>query len=147
VTGDMQMATSRAALMVGFRAMGPARIDLSDRLADPEERAAAEQRVRDRFQAIGHQILARTPGGLDSNRFRATLTDPHKVPLVAALLGQSFVVAYQTMLQNREATERVADALIEAGELYGDDVTSLLVGVGLRKPEIDVLDEAVWPAI
>ena len=51
------------------------------------------------------------------------------------------------MLQNREGTERVAEELIRAGELYGDDVTSLLDGVGLRKPEIDVLDEATWPAI
>jgi ATP-dependent Zn protease len=147
VTGDMQMATNRAALMVGFRAMGPSRIDLADRIADAQARAAAEQRVRARFEEIGYQLLARAPGGLDTNPFRATLADPRKVPLVAALLGQCFVVAYQTMVQNREATERVADALIEAGELYGDDVTSLLDRVGLRKPEIDVLDEAVWPTI
>ena len=51
------------------------------------------------------------------------------------------------MLQNREATERVAAELIRAGELYGDDVTSLLDGVGLRKPDIDILDEATWPPI
>jgi hypothetical protein len=56
-------------------------------------------------------------------------------------------VAYQTVVQNREATARIADELVEKGELYGDDVTSLLDGVGLRKPEIDVLDEAIWPAI
>jgi hypothetical protein len=147
VTGDVQMATNRAALMVGFRAMGPARIDLSSRIADPEERTAAEQRVRERFQALGHQILGRAPGGLDTNQFRATLSDPHKVPLVAELLGQAFVVAYQTMLQNREGTERVAEELIAAGELYGEDVMALLDSVGLRKPEIDVLDEATWPAI
>jgi hypothetical protein len=66
---------------------------------------------------------------------------------VAGLLGQAFVVAYQTVIQNREGTERVADELIRAGELYGDDVMSLLDGVGLRKPTIHVLDEAAWPAI
>jgi hypothetical protein len=66
---------------------------------------------------------------------------------VAGLLGQGFVVAYQTVLQNREATERIADELVAHGELYGDDVTSLLDGVGLRKPDIDVLDETTWPAI
>jgi SpoVK/Ycf46/Vps4 family AAA+-type ATPase len=147
VTGDMRAATTRAALMVGFRAMGPTSIDLSDRIEDPEERAEAEERVRDRFLAIGRQIMNLSPGGLDTNPYRATLTDPDKRPLVAGLLGQGFVVAYQTILQNRAATARVADELIGAGELYGDDVTSLLDGVGLRKPEIDVLDEATWPPI
>jgi ATP-dependent Zn protease len=147
VTGDMQQATTRAALMVGFRAMGPAAIDLSDRVEDPDERAEEEKRVSDRFAAIGRQIMNMAPGGLDTNPFRATLADPDKRPLVAGLLGQGLVLAYQTILQNREATERVAEELIRAGELYGDDVTSLLDGVGLRKPQIDVLDEATWPRI
>jgi cell division protease FtsH len=147
VTGDVRNATSRAALMVGFRAMGPAAIDLSDRIADPQERIEAEERVRERFSAIGNQIMNRSPGGLDSNPFAATFADRDKRALIACLLGQGFVVAYQTVLQNREATERVAEELIASGELYGDDVTSLLDGVGLHKPEIDVLDEATWPAI
>jgi hypothetical protein len=51
------------------------------------------------------------------------------------------------VLQNRDATDRVAQQLIVDKELYGDDVTSLLDGVGLRKPAIDVLEEATWPAI
>jgi ATP-dependent Zn protease len=147
VTGDMRGATTRAALMVGFRAMGPADIDLSDRIEDEEERAELEERVRERFIKIGRQIMNLSPGGLDTNPYRATVADPDKRPLVAALLGQGFVIAYQTILQNREATERVAEELIRAGELYGDDVTSLLDGVGLRKPDIDVLDEATWPRI
>jgi ATP-dependent Zn protease len=147
VTGDMRGATTRAALMVGFRAMGPAAIDLSDRLLDEDERAELEERVQERFVRIGRQIMNLSPGGLDTNPYRATVADPDKRPLVAAILGQGFVVAYQTILQNRQATERVAEELIKAGELYGDDVTSLLDGVGLRKPEIDVLDEATWPRI
>jgi ATP-dependent Zn protease len=147
VTGDMRGATTRAALMVGFRAMGPAAIDLTDRIEDEDERAEREERVRERFIKIGRQIMNLSPGGLDTNPYRATVADPDKRPLVAALLGQGFVIAYQTILQNREATERVADELIRAGELYGDDVTSLLDGVGLRKPDIDVLDESTWPRI
>jgi ATP-dependent Zn protease len=147
VTGDMRGATTRAALMVGFRAMGPAAIDLSDRIDDEDERTEREDRVRERFMRIGRQIMNLSPGGLDTNPYRATVSDPDKRPLVAGLLGQGFVVAYQTILQNREATERVADELIRAGELYGDDVTSLLDGVGLRKPDIDVLDESTWPKI
>jgi ATP-dependent Zn protease len=147
VTGDVGSATGRAAMMVGFRAMGPAPIDVSDRIEDPEEREAAEARIRERFERIGFQIMNQSPGGLDTNPYRATLADGAKRPLVAGLLGQAFVVAYQTVIQNREGTERVADELIRAGELYGDDVMSLLDGVGLRKPDIDVLDEAAWPAI
>jgi hypothetical protein len=84
---------------------------------------------------------------MDQNPFAATLADREKRPLVAALLGQAFVVAYQTVLQNREGTDRVAQELIADKVLYGDDVTSLLDGVGLRKPAIDVLDERTWPAI
>jgi len=147
VTGDVQSVTSRAALMVGYRAMGPAAVDLTNRIADPDERRETEQRVRKRFETIGYQIMNRSPGGVDSDAFAATLTDGEKRPLVAALLGQGFLVAYQTVLQNRDATERVAEQLIAAGELYGDDVTALLDMVGLRKPAIDVLDEATWPAI
>jgi cell division protease FtsH len=139
--------TSRAALMVGFRAMGPARMELADRIEDREERRLAELRVREHFQDIGYKIMNRAPGGLDSNQFANTLIDRAKRPLIAELIGQGFVVAYQTVVQNRQATERIADELVEKGELYGDDVTSLLDGVGLRKPKIDVLDEAIWPAI
>ena len=50
-------------------------------------------------------------------------------------------------MQNREGTDYVADRLIAAGELYGEEVTDLLDEARLRKPEIDVLDEATWPAI
>ncbi len=147
VTGDVNSVTSRAAMMVGFRAMGPTRVDLSDRIDREDERAEAEKTMDERFQRIGYQIMNRSPGGEELNPFTATLADVNKRPLVAGLLGQAFVVAYNTVVQNREATSRVADELVEHGELYGDEVTSLLDGVGLRKPDIDVLDEAAWPAI
>jgi cell division protease FtsH len=147
VTGDVRSVTARAALMVGYRAMGPAAVSLGDRIVDPEERREAEARVDERFKAIGYQIMNRSPGALETDAYAATLLDRAKRPLVATLLGQAFVVAYQTIVQNRDATERVADELIAAGELYGDDVTGLLDMVGLRKPDIDVLDEATWPAI
>jgi hypothetical protein len=84
---------------------------------------------------------------MDDNPYGATLGDGDKRRLVAGLLGQSFVVAWNTIRLNREGTERVAERLISAGELYGDDVTGLLDGARLRKPEIDVTDDASWPAI
>ena len=59
--------------------------------------------------------MNRSPGGLDSNPFAATLIDRAKRPLIAELIGQGFVVAYQTIVQNRQATERIADELIREG--------------------------------
>ena len=75
------------------------------------------------------------------------LGDPRKRALVAELLGQSFVVAYNTIRANREGTEKVADALVEQGEIFGDEVVKLLDAQALRKPEIDLLEEATWPRI
>jgi ATP-dependent Zn protease len=148
VGGDVGSATAQAAEMVGFHAMAPSRIDLSDRIEDPLEREAAEQRVTERFEQIGLQIMHRSGGGiLDADVFAAALGDRAKRTLIAGLLGQAFVVAWCTVRHNRSATERIAERLIAAEELYGDDVTSLLEQSGLERPEIDVLDEATWPAI
>src|ERR671933_2470473 len=140
VGGDVRSVTTQAAQMVGVHAMAPQRIDLSDRIRDPERREAHERRAMERFEEIGTQIMHRSGGGmLDSNPFASTLSDRNKARLVAGLLGQAFVVAWCTVRANREATERIAERLIEAGELYGDDVTALLDAAGLRRPEIDVL--------
>ena len=148
VGGDVGSVTMQAAQMVGMHAMAPAPIDLGDRIEDPEERREEEKRVMERFQDLGTQIMHRSGGGmLDGNPFAATLGDRNKSRLVAGLLGQAFVVAWCTVRANREATERIAERLIAAGELYGDDVTELLDAMALRRPEIDVLDEATWPTI
>jgi ATP-dependent Zn protease len=148
VGGDVGSATAQAAEMVGFHAMAPSRIDLADRIEDPAEREAAEARVTERFEEIGLQIMHRSGGGiLDADVFAAALSDRAKRKLIAGLLGQAFVVAWCTVRHNRAATERIAERLIAAEELYGDDVTSLLDQSGLERPEIDVLDEATWPAI
>jgi hypothetical protein len=134
--------------MVGFRAMGPAPIDLSERIEDPELREREAERVMERFEQLGNRIMHRSGGGMmDGNPFAATLADRVKRPLVAQLLGQAFLVAYQTILQNKQSTDYVASRLIAAGELYGEEVTDLLDDAHLTKPEIDVLDESQWPAI
>jgi hypothetical protein len=148
VGGDVGSVTAQAAHMVGFHAMAPAPIDLADRIDDPEEREQAEKKAMERFERIGYQIMHRSGGGLaDGNPYMATLGDRHKAQLVAGLLGQAFVVAWCTVKLNREGTEHVAERLIAAGELYGDEVTDLLDSASLRRPEIDVLDEATWPTI
>ena len=98
-----------------------------------------------RFEKIGYQLIHRS-GGNDS-AYDASLKDPQKRKLVAGLVGQSFVIAWNTVRENRDGTEYVAEKLIDAGELYGDDVVELLDSARLRKPTIDVLDENAWPKI
>src|SRR5215210_7606771 len=148
VGGDVGSVTHQAALMVGMHAMAPAPIDLSDRIDDPERREAEEERVMERFEKIGYQIMHRSGGGImDGNPFAATLGDRDKRRLVAGLLGQAFVVAWCTIRHNRDGTDYVATRLMSAGELYGDDVMRLLEDARLEKPEIDVLDEDTWPVI
>ncbi len=148
VGGDIGAATNQASRMVGFHAMAPAPIDLSDRIADEERREEEEERVMERFEKLGAQLMHRSGGGMmDGNPFTATLGDPMKRKLAAGLLGQAFVIAYCTIKLNRDGVDRVATRLVSEGEMYGDDVVELLDGSDLRKPEIDVLDEDSWPRI
>jgi ATP-dependent Zn protease len=142
VGGDLHSVTMHAAHMVSYSGMSPGPIDLSDRIADREERDKEEKRINERFQRIGNQLMHRSSSGYDS-----TFGDRVKRDQVAGLLGQCFVIAWNTIRVNKDAVETVADRLIEATELYGDDVVDLLNGVRLRKPEIDVLDENAWPVI
>ena len=147
VGGDVRSVTWLAGRMVGFAAMAPQRIDLSDRIEDPERREAEEDRVMERFERLGTQIMHRSGGGMmDADPMQAVVTDPGKRRLVAGLLGQAYVVAYNTIRANQEGVGHVADVLVAKREIYGDDVVTLLDEAQLRKPEIDVLDEDAWPA-
>jgi len=148
VGGDLGQTTQLASLMVGVHGMAPTPIDLSDRIEDPEKREEAERKAKERFERLGFQLMHRSgSGALADDVFASALGDPDKRRLIAGLLGQAFVVAWNTVLLNREGTQHVAERLISAGELYGDDVTDLLDGAILRKPAIDVTDEATWPVI
>jgi SpoVK/Ycf46/Vps4 family AAA+-type ATPase len=141
VGGDIGMVTMRAAQMVGRHGMGPAPIDLSDRIADKELREEEEERVMERFEKLGSQLMHRSDLPIEA------VKDGAKRKLAAQLLGQAFVVAWCTVRINKESTDYIANRLIAAGELYGDDVTNLLDEARLVKPEIDVLDETSWPVI
>jgi ATP-dependent Zn protease len=63
------------------------------------------------------------------------------------VLGQAYVMAYSLMATNREALERIADALMERKEMHGDEVGDLLDRVGLVRPEIDLDNDATWPTV
>jgi ATP-dependent Zn protease len=142
VGGDVQSVTFLAGHMVGAAAMAPQPIDLSDRIADEEKRAAEEKRITERFRRIGEVIFN---SGAASNG--SGMGDRDKKMLGAQLLGQAYVVAYNTIRQNREGVAQVADALVAKREIYGDEVVALLDDANLVKPAIDLLDEASWPKI
>ena len=89
----------------------------------------------ERFEAIGNQIIHRAGGGMmDGNPYSAALSDGFKRKIAAGLLGQAFVVAYNTVSSTSEGTDYVADRLMRAGELYGDDVMRCSTTPGSRSP-------------
>ena len=145
VGGDVQSATAQAAWMVGASAMGPEPFEVMP--LDDETEEDARQRVLKRFEKIGVQIMNRTSGGgpFDENPIAGVLGDHDKRQLAAQILGQAYVSAYNLMLLNKGAVEKIADKLVERREVFGDDLVRILDGVGLKKPEIDLGKEEVWP--
>ena len=73
------------------------------------------------------------------------LGDPYKRANAAIILGQAYVTAENFVRANREAVERIANAVVAKQELYGDDLVQLLAQQNLRKPEIDWSKEDIWP--
>lgn len=62
-------------------------------------------------------------------------------------LGHAFMRAYWLILHNKDATETVADAVLEKKELYGDEILDLLNSLNITIPDIDPTDESNWPRI
>jgi ATP-dependent Zn protease len=149
VGGDVMSATSRAAWMVGMCAMGPNPIDLNGRFASAEDAAAEREKLLARFEDIGVQIMNRANmnGPYTQDPISAVLGDRDKRKGVAALLGQAYVTAYATVAANRPSVEKIAEQLIAAKEMHGDEVVELLNSVELHRPEIDLLEEGVWPPL
>jgi ATP-dependent Zn protease len=148
VGGDIQSATWRAAMMVGASGMGPEPLDLRGRVAK-ERLAEVEKELMERFERIGLLIMNRASGGsaMDSDPMRSALGDPAKRRAAAQILGQAYLTAVCCIRDNREAVARVADALVERKELYGDEVVELLEAAAPVAPTIDILDEDIWPKV
>jgi ATP-dependent Zn protease len=149
VGGDVESATTQAAVMVGFSSMGPEPVDLSKRIHDPERAVEMQDEAMKHYEKIGTRIMNRGRGGgpMAPDPVASVLGDPAKRRAVACLLGQAFVTAYVLVQRNQDAVEKVALTLMERGEMYGNEVVDLLDHVGLVKPEIDVLDEKTWPKV
>jgi cell division protease FtsH len=150
VGGDLGYATQRAAEMVGTWGMAPDLLDLtpSGKFADESEEESRE-RIRNRFEQIGFRLMNRTRAGADfqGDPVAAVLRDPFKARLAAEFLGRAFVTAYAFIVYNKKAVEKIADAVLEQKEIYGDDLNRLLDSVELKKPEIDWMKEESWPQI
>jgi ATP-dependent Zn protease len=148
VSGDVQSATATAALMAGVWAMGPEPIHFKRQLG-PAREAEERKRMMRQFESLGNQIMNRMSMGsmMAGDPIAAVLADPNKRETAAQLLGQAYVAAYNTVDQNREQIERIAEELIERKEMHGDEVVDLLERVGITKPEIDYLDPKAWPKI
>jgi cell division protease FtsH len=145
VGGDVYSATARAALMVGMWGMGADPVHINGSL-DADE---SSERILKRLERIGNTIMNRTSGAamMSEDPVAAVLRDQEKRRAAAQLLGQAYVSAYALMAANREALEQIAEALISRKEIYGDEVTALLDSVGLKRPQIDLMDDSTWPQV
>jgi ATP-dependent Zn protease len=147
VGGDVMSATARAAWMVGSCAMAPEPIDVDGRGGEQAEREA--QRLMDRFERIGTQIMRRAGSGgpFEADPLAGVMADKGKRTAVAQLLGQAYLSAHNVVAHNREKVGQIADVLTERRELHGDEVVELLDAVGLEEPQIDLRDERTWPRL
>ena len=93
------------------------------------------------------QIMNRMGGGgpMAPDPISARLSDPSKRRAGAQIIGQAYVVAHNLATTNREALDKIADVLMERKEIFGDELMDLLDSVGIRIPELDYGDEAIWP--
>jgi ATP-dependent Zn protease len=150
VGGDVQSATAQAAFMVGASAMGPEPLEVTAREDDADGDAdEARERIMQRFEEIGSQIMNRTGGGgaFNVDPIAGVLMDRDKRRMAAQILGQAYVRAFHLVRENKDAVEAIAETLITRKELFGDELLELLEGANLREPQIDLRDEEAWPKI
>jgi ATP-dependent Zn protease len=147
VGGDLETATTRAALMVGTAGMGPEPIDVSALRMDDEDEQQARERVMKRFEHIGLTLMNRTRGSADfhADPIASVLNDPAKRQNAAQILGQAYVTAENFIRANREHIEAMAGEIIRKREIYGDELVRLLERQHFVKPVIDYGDDATWP--
>lgn len=163
VGGDVQSATARAALMVGSEAMGPERVDLTGwqkerragfvkdggerQFRSRDEEKAVRERIMERFEEIGVQIMNRAGSGFGADPIASVLDDPDKRSLAAQILGQAYLKAHHLMAANRESISSIADTLVERRELHGDEVLAVLEAADLQIPEVDYTRDEAWPQL
>ena len=145
VGGDLQSVTAQAAFMVGASGMGPEPFAITPREDETEEEA--RERILERFEKIGVQMINRTGGGgpFTENPIASVLGDGGKRTIVCQIVGQAYVAAYNLVVANREAVEHIADVLDARRELFGDELLNLLDESKIVIPEVDLSEESSWP--
>ena len=147
VGGDVMSVTAQTRRDGGAAAMGPQPFVATPK--DDETEAEARGRALERLERIGLQIMNRISfGGADEPgsgararcRIRPSAASPEQI------IGQAYVVAHNLVTTNREAVDRIASVLMEKKEIFGDELMDLLDSSGIRIPELDYGDEAIWPA-
>ena len=93
--------------------------------------------------------MNRTRGSADfhADPIAAVLHDPHKRSHAAQILGEAYVTADNFIRHNRDSVEKIADAVIEKQELYGDELVRLLDSAKLEAPQVDLTNEDAWPRL
>jgi ATP-dependent Zn protease len=147
VGGDVQSVTAQAAYMVGASGMGPEPFAITPRADETEDEA--RDRILERFEKIGVQMINRTGGGgpFTENPIASVLGDGDKRRIVCQLVGQAYVAAYNLVVSNREAIEHIADVLDARRELFGDELLNLLDESKITIPEVDLSEERSWPTM
>jgi cell division protease FtsH len=147
VGGDVMSVTAQAAYMVGASAMGPEPFAVTPREDETEEEA--RERILERFEKIGLQIVNRTSGGgpFGENPIASVMGDHDKRRIVGQIVGQAYVAAYNLIGANRGAVEHIADVLNARRELFGDELLNLLDEAKLTIPEVDLSKESSWPTM
>jgi len=151
VGGDVESATARAAWMVGACGMAPEQANGNGSANGRPTKRLQEKygEIAKRFEEIGLQIMNRTSHGgpLGNDPLASVLNDHSKRAFAAQFLGQAYVTAHMLIEHNREAVEKIADALIERRELFGDELVEILENAKLKVPKVDLTKEAAWPAL
>jgi cell division protease FtsH len=149
VGGDVMSATTRAAWMVGACAMGPEPVSVNGNCETDEEREAGREKILKRFEGIGLQIMRRSGSGgpFDADPISGVLSDRDKRATAAQILGQAYMAAHVLIDANREGVEAVATVLAERREMHGDEVVELLDSMRFVVPEVDLLEDGVWPQV
>lgn len=128
VGGDLGSASEIAARMVGQWGMAP--------LVYEEE---GNENVK-RLRKLGKKLLV-AAGKNDTQLPKEKYDDE------ALIMGHAFIVAYNTILENKLAVEKIAQTLVAKKEIYGDELVRLLNGCELKEPEvIDFSDPDTWPS-
>jgi hypothetical protein len=129
--------------------MAPSPLELESGKVDGESEDETRERIAKRFEKVGNRLMNRTRGSADfhADPIAAVLMDPQKRSLAAQLLGEAFVIAHNLMRNNKEAVDKIAAALMEKKEIFGDELVRLLDSQHLKQPEIDWTKDEAWPQI